>query len=83
MKILTFIPSALALQVAQAYLVAPPGTPAPGAISSCSEWVQRSYGMRCAIIERLFGMTGVQLRAWVSVPQTAQFHAEFYVFLKP
>ncbi|KAK7184907.1 LysM domain-containing protein [Paraphaeosphaeria sporulosa] len=66
MKMFRSIASALALilPVAQAYLVGPPGTPAPGATSSCSGWAQSSYGMTCSIIERLFGMTEAQLKQW-------------------
>jgi hypothetical protein len=69
MKIFVPITFALALifPVAQAYLVDPPGTAAPGASSSCSGWAQASYGMTCSIIERLFGMTEVQLKQWASV----------------
>ncbi|KAK3941414.1 hypothetical protein QBC46DRAFT_458301 [Diplogelasinospora grovesii] len=64
MKPFRLISSALALRLAEAYLVAPPGTPAPGATSSCSEWVQQSYGLTCAIIEQFYGMTAAQFESW-------------------
>jgi hypothetical protein len=66
MKPFQLLASALAFIVADAYLVTPPGTVAPGAISTCSEWVQASYGMTCEIIHRLFGMTDTEFELWVS-----------------
>ncbi|KAF2634390.1 LysM domain-containing protein [Massarina eburnea CBS 473.64] len=70
MKLTSLIHSAFALHAAEAYLVAPPGTPAPGATQECSDWVQQSYGLTCAIIEKFYGMTEVQFQAWN--PSTAQ-----------
>ncbi|KAL2201647.1 putative LysM domain protein [Sarocladium strictum] len=64
MKLLWLVCSALATCLADAYLVAPPGAPAPGAISSCSAWVQHSYGLTCDMITRNFGMTFVQFEEW-------------------
>ncbi|KAJ8121084.1 hypothetical protein ONZ43_g2376 [Nemania bipapillata] len=61
---------ASALGLAQSYLVAPPGTPAPGAISSCSEWVQQSYVITCDIIEQFYGMTAAEFEAWSSTTTT-------------
>lgn len=56
--------SALALRSAQAYLVPPDGTAAPGATEDCSAWVQDSYLLTCAIIEESFGMTEAQFEEW-------------------
>ncbi|KAJ5541919.1 hypothetical protein N7535_004338 [Penicillium sp. DV-2018c] len=64
MKPFQLLSSALAFSLADAYLVTPPGTVAPGAISTCSEWVQASYGMTCDIIHRLFGMTDAEFELW-------------------
>jgi hypothetical protein len=50
----------------EAYLVSPPGVAAPGADADCSEWVEQSYGLTCAIIEEFYGMTEAQFEAWVS-----------------
>jgi hypothetical protein len=58
--------AALAAHQAQAYLVAPPGTPAPGATEDCSAWVQQSYDLTCDTIEEYFGMTAAEFEAWVS-----------------
>lgn len=66
MKLIKLVSSALAFRAADAYLVAPPGTAAPGATQSCSDWVQQSYGLTCAIIEKFYGMTDAQFQAWVS-----------------
>ncbi|KAI1464713.1 LysM domain-containing protein [Daldinia caldariorum] len=63
MKPYTLLP-VLALPLAKAYLVAPPGTPAPGAASGCSEWVQQSYGLTCAIIEQFYGISAAEFEAW-------------------
>lgn len=56
--------SALALRSAEAYLVSPDGTAAPGATEDCSAWVQDSYLLTCAIIEESFGMTEAQFEEW-------------------
>ncbi|RWA06976.1 hypothetical protein EKO27_g8135 [Xylaria grammica] len=64
MKPFTLLSSALALSLAEAYLVAPPGTAAPGASSQCSEWIEMSYGLTCAIIERIYGITAAEFEAW-------------------
>jgi hypothetical protein len=66
MRLCQLLASVLAFSQADAYLVTPPGTVAPGAISTCSEWVQASYGMTCDIIHRLFGMTDAEFELWVS-----------------
>lgn len=66
MKLFNLVSAFLAFRLTNAYLVAPPGTPAPGADSGCSEWVQQSYGLTCAIIEQFFGMSAAQFEAWVS-----------------
>ncbi|GAQ08984.1 hypothetical protein ALT_6305 [Aspergillus lentulus] len=64
MKPLRFLASALALCLVDAYLVTPPGTPAPGAASACSAWVQASYGLTCDIIHRFYGMTAAEFEEW-------------------
>lgn len=56
--------SALVLRSAEAYLVSPDGTAAPGATEDCSAWVQDSYLLTCAIIEATFGMTEAQFEEW-------------------
>ncbi|KAI1127539.1 hypothetical protein F5Y10DRAFT_191562 [Nemania abortiva] len=56
--------STLALRAAEAYLVSPDGTAAPGASEDCSAWVQDSYLLTCAIIEEYYGMTEAQFIAW-------------------
>lgn len=66
MKLSYLFSSALAFCLAGAYLVPPDGTPAPGAASDCSGWVQQSYGLNCTLIERVFGMSEAQFEAWVS-----------------
>lgn len=49
------------------YLVPPPdgGTPAPGASTDCSAWVQQSYEMTCEIIEVYYGITQANFEKWV------------------
>ncbi|KAH0525992.1 hypothetical protein TsFJ059_009377 [Trichoderma semiorbis] len=64
MKLFNLVSAFLAFRLTNAYLVTPPGTPAPGADSGCSEWVQQSYGLTCAIIEQFFGMSAAQFEAW-------------------
>ncbi|KAI0975407.1 carbohydrate-binding module family 50 protein [Xylaria arbuscula] len=64
MKFLAPALSLLALRSAEAYLVAPLGTPAPGAPEDCSAWVQDAYGLTCAIIEEFYGMTEAQFEEW-------------------
>lgn len=66
MKYISLLYSALGFNLAAAYLVTPPGTPAPGATEDCSGWVQDSYGLTCDIIEEFYGMTADQFEAWVS-----------------
>ncbi|KAJ4424542.1 hypothetical protein N0V82_000866 [Gnomoniopsis sp. IMI 355080] len=56
--------SALVLRSAEAYLVSPDGTAAPGATEDCSAWVQDSNLLTCAIIEASFGMTEAQFEEW-------------------
>lgn len=51
-----------------AYLVAPDGTAAPGASTDCSEWVQDSYDLTCAIVEEFYGITEAEYEEWVSSP---------------
>lgn len=65
MKIYHFCLTALALSRAEAYLVSPAGTAAPGTIDTCSEWVQDSYALTCAIIETFYGLTEEQFEEWV------------------
>ena len=74
MKPLRFLASALALCLVDAYLVTPPGTPAPGAASACSAWVQASYGLTCDIIHRFYGMTAAEFEEWVSKCPAAQLY---------
>ncbi|KAI0476852.1 hypothetical protein F4859DRAFT_65195 [Xylaria cf. heliscus] len=64
MKFSSLALSALALRTAEAYLVSPDGTAAPGASEDCSAWVQDSYLLTCAIIEKYYGMTEAQFIAW-------------------
>ncbi|KGO46659.1 Peptidoglycan-binding Lysin subgroup [Penicillium expansum] len=64
MRSLQIFAFALGLCSADAYLVTPPGTPAPGAASGCSEWVQASYGLTCDIIHRFYGMTDAEFEEW-------------------
>ncbi len=66
MKFSSLALSALALRAAEAYLVSPDGTAAPGASKDCSAWVQDSYLLTCAIIEEYYGMTEAEFIAWVS-----------------
>ncbi|RHZ45036.1 uncharacterized protein CDV56_102610 [Aspergillus thermomutatus] len=47
-----------------AYLVSPPGTAAPGTTADCSEWIEYSSSLTCALIEQLFGMTEAQFEEW-------------------
>lgn len=68
MKLCGFLSSILAVRLAAAYLVSPDGTAAPGANSDCSEWVQDSYALTCAIIEEIYGITEAQFEEWVSKP---------------
>ncbi|KAM9884454.1 LysM domain-containing protein [Verticillium dahliae] len=58
------LPSLLCVSLTKAYLVAPPGTPAPGATQRCSGWVQSSYALSCDIIVRVIGMTLPQFQEW-------------------
>ncbi|ETS06285.1 LysM domain-containing protein [Trichoderma reesei RUT C-30] len=64
MKAFSYLSAALALNVADAYLVNPPGAAAPGTTSSCSGWIQKSYGLTCEIIEQYYGMTEEQFESW-------------------
>ncbi|KAH8598447.1 hypothetical protein B0O99DRAFT_738710 [Bisporella sp. PMI_857] len=65
MKLSHLLSSAVvALPLVGAYLVSPDGTAAPGTTSACSEWVQDSYSLTCAIIERFYGMTEAQFEEW-------------------
>ncbi|KAK7961078.1 hypothetical protein PG988_012292 [Apiospora saccharicola] len=64
MRLITSTYYALALGLADAYLVAPDGTPAPGAASSCSAWVQNSYALTCDKITTILGMTQEQFKSW-------------------
>ncbi|KAI0903549.1 hypothetical protein F4823DRAFT_269713 [Ustulina deusta] len=64
MKFSSLALSALALRAAEAYLVSPDGTAAPGASKDCSAWVQDSYLLTCAIIEEYYGMTEAEFIAW-------------------
>lgn len=66
MKFSSLALSALALGAAEAYLVSPDGTAAPGASQYCTAWVQDSYLLTCAIIEEYYGMTQAQFIAWAS-----------------
>lgn len=65
------LPSLLCVSLTKAYLVAPPGTPAPGATQRCSGWVQSSYALSCDIIVRVIGMTLPQFQEWVSTAKEA------------
>ncbi|GIJ99590.1 hypothetical protein Aspvir_001724 [Aspergillus viridinutans] len=47
-----------------AYLVSPPGTAAPGTTADCSEWIEYSSSLTCALIEQLFGMTEAEFEEW-------------------
>ncbi|KAK7918376.1 hypothetical protein PG985_010250 [Apiospora marii] len=64
MRLIALTYYALALGLADAYLVAPDGTPAPGAASSCSAWVQNSYALTCDKITTALGMTQDQFQSW-------------------
>lgn len=79
MKSIRFLASALALCLVDAYLVTPPGTPAPGAASACSAWVQASYGLTCDIIYRFYGMTAAEFEEWVSKCPAAQLYPLNYI----
>lgn len=61
----------VSIELVSAYLVAPPGTAAPGTTSSCSGWVQMSYSLTCAIIESYFGLTETEFEEWVGVDYLA------------
>jgi hypothetical protein len=56
----------LCFGLVRAYLVTPPGAAAPGSTADCSEWVQQSYSLTCAIIEEFYGLTAAEFEAWVS-----------------
>ncbi|KAI1131229.1 LysM domain protein [Nemania abortiva] len=64
MRYIALALSTLVIPWVEAYLVSPPGTPAPGATADCSAWVQDSYGTTCTIIERIYGMTEAQFLSW-------------------
>lgn len=66
MKSFGLLTAVLAFRLTFAYLVNPPDTAAPGATSNCSGWVQQSYDLTCELIEKLYGITEVQLASWVS-----------------
>ncbi|PNY28156.1 LysM domain-containing protein [Tolypocladium capitatum] len=74
MKPFSLISAALALRLVDAYLVSPPGTPAPGATKDCTGWVQQSYGLTCATIEKFYGMSTAQFEAWVSYLSSDSAH---------
>lgn len=81
MKFLRVLSSALALRLAEAYLVAPPGPAAPGASSQCSAWVESSYGLSCEIVMRFYGLSLAQFIEWVRTEtcpsQPSFFHLLF------
>ncbi|KAL4744688.1 hypothetical protein BDW72DRAFT_199341 [Aspergillus terricola var. indicus] len=52
------------LSLVQGYLVSPPGTAAPGTTDDCSEWIEYSSSLTCALIEQYFGMTEAEFEAW-------------------
>lgn len=81
MKFSTVFLAACSLRRASSYLVAPPGTPAPGAADNCSKWIQQSYGLSCAIIERIYGMTEAQLVAWVCLSAALSLSHAFLQYL--
>ena len=44
----------------------PPGAAAPGSDVDCTEWIQQSYALTCAIIEEFYGLTAAEFESWVS-----------------
>jgi hypothetical protein len=54
------------LSLVHGYLVSLPGTAAPGTTDDCSEWIEYSSSLTCALIEQYFGMTEAEFEAWVS-----------------
>ncbi|KAH7346764.1 LysM domain-containing protein [Rhexocercosporidium sp. MPI-PUGE-AT-0058] len=64
MKLSHVLSSAPVLGQAGAYLVTPDGTPAPGSSVYCSLWVQDSYALTCAIIEKFYGLTEALFEEW-------------------
>lgn len=66
MNLFSFLTLFLVARPLAAYLVAPDGTAAPGASTDCSEWVQDSYDLTCAIVEEFYGITEAEYEQWVS-----------------
>ncbi|EEQ32195.1 LysM domain-containing protein [Microsporum canis CBS 113480] len=64
MRLFTLFFTSLIFRQAASYLVSPPGTPAPGATVECTDWVQQSYGLTCAIIKQFYGMSAAQFEKW-------------------
>ncbi|KAJ8069030.1 hypothetical protein OCU04_002704 [Sclerotinia nivalis] len=64
MKLFHLTSYALSLHLVGAYLVTPDGPAAPGSTSACSEWVEQSYDITCAIIEEFYGLTEAEFEAW-------------------
>lgn len=54
------------VSLVRGYLVAPPGTAAPGTTIDCSEWLEYSSSLTCSLIEQLFGMIEAEFEEWVS-----------------
>ncbi|OBT64730.1 hypothetical protein VE03_05914 [Pseudogymnoascus sp. 23342-1-I1] len=54
----------LATSITEAYLVSPAGTAAPGTTEDCTQWVEYSSGLTCALLETYFGMTEAEFEEW-------------------
>lgn len=59
--------ASIAVSLVSGYLVAPPGTAAPGTTDSCSKWVMAISGMTCEMVESAYGITEADFESWVSI----------------
>ncbi|PWY70846.1 hypothetical protein BO94DRAFT_609132 [Aspergillus sclerotioniger CBS 115572] len=66
MKPFTWVLAALSLPLGQAaaYLVTPPGTPAPGSTEDCSYWIAYIEHATCELIEEVYQITAAQFEEW-------------------
>ncbi|KAJ5766680.1 uncharacterized protein N7511_004296 [Penicillium nucicola] len=53
----TATPVSLTASLTSGYLVASPGTAAPGTTASCSKWTSAISGMTCAMVENMWEVT--------------------------
>ncbi|OOQ86161.1 hypothetical protein PEBR_22597 [Penicillium brasilianum] len=64
MKLALFSWQFVATSLAEAYLVSPAGTAAPGTTEDCTQWVEYSTGLTCTLLETYFGMTEAEFEEW-------------------